>query len=86
MTNHSFNIGAMILTRNVATTAFSFSDGTYEIHKQRPYDFDELNPLLKRAGFRVLHLFSWFDKLPYSSNTPKLFCVAEKHTRTTMLN
>ena len=67
-------------TRNVATTVFSFSDGTFEIHKQRPYDYDELEPLLKRAGFHILHLFSWFEKLPYSSNTPKLFCVAEKHT------
>lgn len=66
--------------RNIATTVFSFSDGTYEIHKQRPYDYDELNPLLKRAGFHVVHLFSWFEQMPYSSNTPKLFCVAEKHT------
>jgi SAM-dependent methyltransferase len=66
-------------TRNVATTAFSFSDGTYEIHKQRPYDYNELEPLLKGAGFNLVHLFSWFEKMPYSSNTPKLFCVAEKH-------
>ena len=67
-------------TRNVATTAFSFSDGTYEIHKQRPYDYGELAPLLEAAGLHVIHLFSWFQKLPYSSNTPKLFCVAEKRT------
>jgi len=67
-------------TRNVATTVFSFSDGTYEIHKQRPYDYDELGPLLKHAGFHVVHLFSWFERMPYSSNTPKLFCVAEKGT------
>ena len=65
-------------TRNVATTVFSFPDGTYEIHKQRPYDYDELGPLLKHAGFQVAHLFSWFERMPYSSNTPKLFCVAEK--------
>ena len=65
-------------TRNIATTAFSFSDGTYEIHRQRPYGYDELDSLLKVAGFRVIHLFSWFEKLPYTSNTPKLFCVAEK--------
>ena len=66
--------------RNIATTVFSFSDGTYEIHKQRPYDYDELGPLLKHAGFHVVHLFSWFERMPYSSNTPKLFCVAEKGT------
>jgi 2-polyprenyl-3-methyl-5-hydroxy-6-metoxy-1,4-benzoquinol methylase len=63
---------------NVATTAFSFSDGTYEVHKQRPYSYDELQPLLDKAGLRTLHLFSWFNRLPYSSNTPKFFCVAEK--------
>ena len=67
-------------TRNIATTVFSFSDGTYEIHKQHPYDYDELGPLLKHAGFHVVHLFSWFERIPYSSNTPKLFRVAEKRT------
>jgi SAM-dependent methyltransferase len=65
-------------TRNVATTVFSFSDGTYEIHKQRPYGYDELIPLLTRAGFKVVHLFSWFERMPYALKTPKLFCVAEK--------
>ena len=63
---------------NTAVTAFSFSDGTYEIHQQRPYGYDELQSLLDKAGLRTLHLFSWFERLPYSSNTPKLFCVAEK--------
>ena len=64
--------------RNLATTVFSFSDGTYEVHKQRPYGYDELVPLLTRAGFKVVHLFSWFEKMPYAKKTPKLFCVAEK--------
>jgi len=72
-------------TRNISTTAFSFSDGTFELHKQRAYDYDTLEPLLRCAGFQVVHLFSWFEKMPYSSNTPKLFCVAEKHTETTAL-
>jgi len=72
-------------TRNEATTTFSFSDGTYEIHKQRPYDYDELDPLLRRAGFHIIHLFSWFDMIPYSQETAKLFCVAEKRTQTTIL-
>ena len=65
-------------TRNLATTVFSFSDGTYEVHNQRPYGYDELAPLLTRAGFKVVHLFSWFEKMPYAEKTPKLFCVAEK--------
>ena len=64
--------------RNLATNAFSFSDGTSEIHQQRPYSYDELEPLLENAGFHVLQLFSWFERIPYSSNSPKFFCVAEK--------
>jgi ubiquinone/menaquinone biosynthesis C-methylase UbiE len=63
----------------IATTTFSFSDGTYEIHRQRPYSYEELQPLLDKAGLHTLHLFSWFDGLPYSSNTPKFFCVSEKN-------
>ena len=63
---------------NTAITAFSFSDGTYEMHRQRPYGYDELQPLLDKAGLRTLNLFSWFERLPYSTNTPKVFCVTEK--------
>lgn len=63
---------------NIVTTTFSFSDGTYEVHQQRPYSYEELQPLLDKAGLHTLHLFSWFGRLPYSSNTPKFFCVSEK--------
>ena len=63
---------------NIATTTFSFSDGIYEIHRQRPYSYEELRPMLDKAGLYTLHLFSWFGGLPYSSNTPKFFCVTEK--------
>jgi len=61
-----------------ATVAFAFSDGTVEIHKQRPYDLEELEPILADTGLRVLHAFSGFDRRPYDSKTEKLFCVAEK--------
>ncbi|MFC2035384.1 class I SAM-dependent DNA methyltransferase [Chloroflexota bacterium] len=61
-----------------ATTAFSFSDGSYEIHRQRPYDHNELAPLLNNASLKTIYLYSWFSRLPYSSNTPKIFCVTEK--------
>ena len=64
---------------NTAVTTFSFSDGTYDIHRQRPYGYEELLPLLEKAGLRTLNLFSWFEGLPYTTNTPKFFCVAEKH-------
>lgn len=65
---------------NTAVTTFSFSDGTYEIHRQRPYGYEELQPLMEKAGLRTLHLFSWFEGLPYATNAPKFFCVAEKYT------
>ena len=64
--------------RNEAKTTFSFEDGTYEIHKQRPYDYDELTPILLKSGLHILCQFSWFDTIPYSPETAKLFCVAEK--------
>jgi SAM-dependent methyltransferase len=63
---------------NEATIKFVFADGTMEIHRQRPYDFDELEPLLSDVGLDVVHLFAWFDRRPYSSTTEKLFCVTEK--------
>ncbi|MCJ7604879.1 MAG: methyltransferase domain-containing protein [Dehalococcoidales bacterium] len=62
----------------LATTTFSFPDGTYEIHRQRPYNFDELSPLLEGAGLRVIDRFSWFSRLPYVPASPKVFIVAEK--------
>jgi SAM-dependent methyltransferase len=69
--------------RKEQTTTFAFSDGSYEIHKQRSYDYEELKPLLESAGFHTLHLFSWFEKIPYSTKTPKLFCVVEKRNDVT---
>jgi len=67
-------------TLNEARVSFSFSDGTVELHRQRAYGYDDLDPLLFQAGLNVLHLFSWFCRIPYTSNTAKLFCVAEKNT------
>jgi SAM-dependent methyltransferase len=64
--------------RNRATVEFMFSDGNKEVHKQRPYDFEELEPLLLMNGFTLLELFSWFDRSPYSAKTEKLFCVARR--------
>jgi SAM-dependent methyltransferase len=64
--------------QNEATTVFSFQDGAYEVHRQRPYDLEELNLMLANAGLTIAHLFSWFDNTPYSNKTEKLFCVAEK--------
>ncbi len=62
----------------LATTLFSFPDGECEIHQQRPYSYDELRPLLEKAGFSIIHLFSWFSGIPYSPQSPKVFYVAER--------
>ncbi len=64
--------------RNEATTVFSFWDGTCEIHRQRPYELEELEPVLRQSGLSIAQLFSWFDRSPFSAKTEKLFCVAEK--------
>jgi len=61
-----------------ATTVFEFSDGTIEIHKQRPYHLAELGPLLTDAGLYIVHTFSGFDKRPYNSESERLICVAER--------
>ena len=67
--------------RNEAITTFSFDDGAYEMHRQRPYDLEDIEPALANAGLTILHLFSWFDRTPYSGKTEKLFCVAEKRVK-----
>jgi len=64
--------------KNEATIKFLFSNGASEVHKQRPYGLKELRSLLAATDFNILHLFSWFDRRPYSSRTEKLFCIAQK--------
>ena len=61
-----------------AVVEFIFPDGSTELHRQRPYDLPELKPILSSAGLKVLDVYSWFDKRPYTSKTEKLFCIAEK--------
>ncbi|MFC1905698.1 class I SAM-dependent DNA methyltransferase [Chloroflexota bacterium] len=70
--------------RNEAITTFSFPDGTCEIHRQRPYYYDELSPLLISAGLDIVYRASWFDMIPYAPETEKLFCIAEKRMQTTI--
>ncbi|MDH4158616.1 MAG: class I SAM-dependent methyltransferase, partial [candidate division Zixibacteria bacterium] len=61
-----------------AITIFEFADGEKEIHRQRPYDLAELEPLLARSGLRVVGAYSWFDERPYRPGSERLICVAEK--------
>jgi len=63
-----------------AITVFEFSDMTIEVHKQRPYDLVELEPLLSDAGLRIVHTFSGFDMRPYNSESERLICIAERET------
>jgi 2-polyprenyl-3-methyl-5-hydroxy-6-metoxy-1,4-benzoquinol methylase len=67
--------------RREATVVFEFADGTTEIHRQRPYDLDELTAPLAEAGLRIIHAFSWFDKRPYTADSERLICVAEREIR-----
>ena len=64
--------------RNEATTAFEFADGSKEIHRQRPYDLSDVGPVLIRAGLRAVETWSRFDRSPYDTRSPRLFCVAKK--------
>lgn len=65
-------------TKREATIVFEFEDGTTEVHKQRPYDLAELEPILATAGLRVVQAFSDFDKKPYDSESARLICIAQR--------
>jgi SAM-dependent methyltransferase len=61
-----------------ATTTFEFYDGAVEVHKQRPYGLSVLKPLLKKAGFKISHIFSASEKRKYGISTGRLVCLAQK--------
>jgi len=61
-----------------ATTVFEFADGSKEIHRQRPYDLSELNPVLIGSGLRAVATWSSFDRNPYDAQSARLFCLAKK--------
>jgi predicted TPR repeat methyltransferase len=61
-----------------AVTVFEFSDGTIEVHRQRPYDLEELKPILAETGLHVVRAFSGFDKRPYGPESERLICITEK--------
>lgn len=62
----------------LATTTFSFPDGSFEIHRQRPYSYEILAPRLEQAGLRVIARFSWLPDMPYSPQSPRFHVIAEK--------
>jgi len=63
-----------------ATTVFRFDDGALEVHRQRPYDLAELEPLLERAGFRVLETYSGIAFEPDVEECDRVVVVASKST------
>lgn len=63
--------------RALARTVFEFSDGSIEEHRQRPYDLFDLQPLLERAGMRVVEASSKFDGTAFTPESLRLICVAE---------
>jgi SAM-dependent methyltransferase len=63
--------------RKDAITSFEFHDGSREVHRQRPYDLSQLDPILTDVGLRVVRTWSDFDRSPYNAQSPRLFCVAQ---------
>lgn len=62
----------------VRATVFEFTDGSKEIHRQRSYDWSEINPVLKESSLCTVHTWSGFDRSPYNTQSMWLFCVAKK--------
>ena len=61
-----------------STTVFRFDDGAIEVHRQRPYDIEELEPLLAQAGFRVLETYSGIAFEPNVEECDRMVVVASK--------
>ena len=64
-------------TKKEAVTAFEFADGFGEIHRQRPYDLSQLDPILTDVGLRAVQTWSGFDRSRYNAQSPRLLCVAQ---------
>jgi SAM-dependent methyltransferase len=62
----------------LATTTFRFPDGTMEVHKQRPYSLQELEPLLDKSQLVVRETYKNLKLEPYAPLSERLICVCEK--------
>nr|MBN2278491.1 class I SAM-dependent methyltransferase [candidate division Zixibacteria bacterium] len=62
----------------LARTSFEFGDGSVEEHIQCPYDIDDLEPLLNRAGLGIVRAMASFDMSPYQSDSKRLICLVER--------
>jgi SAM-dependent methyltransferase len=73
---HTWSYNSM---KREAITEFEFADGSREIHRQRPYDLSQLDPILTDVGLSAVQTWSGFDRSPYDAQSPRLFCVAQKN-------
>ena len=64
--------------RRIATTTFEFTDGTEEVHTQRPFKLNEIHPILSQADLIIVRTISGFHGKPYSPESERLICVTEK--------
>jgi hypothetical protein len=61
-----------------AVTVFRFGEQS-EVHVQRPWDFEELEPLLRREGFGELLPCGDLHGARYGRKTLRLYCIAVKN-------
>ena len=61
-----------------ATDSEGNTERSVETFNWRDFFRFELEHLLVRAGFRLLHFYGDFDKLPYSDDSPEMIVVATK--------
>lgn len=62
--------------KRIATTRFEFTDGV-ETHRQRAYSVGEMELMLKRAGFRILHTFSSLKGNDVEQESERIFYIVE---------
>ena len=56
-----------------AITIFKFTDDSEEVHRQRSYDLSKVGRLVTQSGLLVVHMWSWFNKRPYNTQSASLF-------------
>jgi 2-polyprenyl-3-methyl-5-hydroxy-6-metoxy-1,4-benzoquinol methylase len=65
-------------SRKESLVRFEFEDGTIEEHRQRPYNIEELRPMLSAAGLEITECFTRFDKTPYDKSSLQVICICRK--------
>lgn len=66
------------VTQRIARTVFRFPDGDVEMHLQRAYELEEIEPLLKPAKLSLDDCYSDFSGRPVSSVSERLICICQK--------